>query len=123
MAIQDDAIFVIDAITKKIEGLLYRHGFDKKIRTSDKSIFAERVFYQQAGFELEIVACVHPHDYPYSLSVHFVSKIPFNYKYIDLLDLISLSGKRNISKEDALLIVTDQQIESTIALVYELLQY
>jgi hypothetical protein len=123
MALQENAIFIIDTIAKKIEGLLYRHGFDKKIRTSDESIFAEKLFYQHEKFELEVVACVHPHDYPYSLSVRFVNKIPYNYEYIDLLDLIRLLGKKHISKEYALLIATDQQIESTITLVYELLQY
>ena len=102
---------------------MYRHGFDKKIRTPDESILAEKLFYQQEKFELEIVACVHPHDYPYSLSVRFVNKIPYNYEYVDILDLIRLLGKKHISKEYALLIATDQQIESTITLVYELLQY
>jgi len=123
MGLQDNAIFIIDEIVKKIEGLLYRHGFDKKIRTSDKSIFAEKLFYQQDEFELEIVACVHPHDYPYSLNVRFVNKTLYNYKYIELLDLINLSSKKHISEEYTLLIATDKQIESTITLVYELLQY
>ena len=122
MTLQDHAISIIEKVDEKIEKLLYQHGFDKKIRTSDESIFAEKLFYQKEGFELEIVACVHPHDYPYSLSVRFIKKISYAYEYLNLFDLINLSNKRPPIEWDELLIATDDQIESTIELFYDLLK-
>ena len=122
MALQDHAISIIEKVAAKIEKLLYQHGFDKKIRTSDESIFAEKIFYQKEEFELAIVACVHPHDYPYSLSVRFIKKIPYAYEYMGLFDLINISNKTPRIENDELLIATDDQIESTIQLFYELLK-
>lgn len=122
MALQNLAISIIEKVAEKIEKLLYHHGFDKKIRTSDESIFAEKLFYQKEEFELAIVVCVHPHDYPYSLGVRFIKKIPYAYEYIDLFDLINLSNKKPPIENYELLIATDDQVESTIELFYDLLK-
>jgi hypothetical protein len=120
MVLQDYAISIIDKVEAKLDPLMYQNGFSTKIRQSEESIFTEKLFYQKDPIEVAIVACMHPHDYPNSLSVRFVYKLYRDYRYISMTDLVMSYGKS--FTDDPLLIASDEQIISTLSTLQEMLK-
>lgn len=119
MSLQEYAISIIDKVEKELVPLLYQNGFSTKIRESVESIFTEKIFYQKPLVEIQIVACMHPHDYPNSLGVRFVYKLHRDYRYISISNLF-ISYEKSFT-DNPLLIATDDQIISTLSSLKELL--
>lgn len=101
MSLQDDAKQIIELVSKKLEPLFLRYGFTHKRRYSDPPIFNEILGYEKGNLELRISACLHPHDYPNTLDVRMIRKIPGNWEYYNLPDLLTLiENDRTFAKDD-----------------------
>ena len=72
MEIQNQAVDIIELITLRLDPLFKKSDVHIKFRESDPAIFAEYLRYEKDGIAFKITACLHPHDYPYSLSIQFI---------------------------------------------------
>ncbi len=90
MSLQDLAIKALEAVSKELDPLVKNYGFDVKLRSSDAQVYTEVMGYEKGRYEIQITACMHPHDYPNELLVRYIEKEPGNWKYASLEELLKL---------------------------------
>ena len=119
-SIQSQAVNIIELISKRLDPLFKKYNTHIKLQESDPSIFAEKLRYEKDGIEFNITACLHPHDYPYTLSFQLIDKNHSTWIYINQRELFEMVQKLcGIPKTD-LLIATDIQIQSSVQELFEL---
>jgi hypothetical protein len=119
MSLQEEAKRIIELVFDKLDQLFRQYGFNAKNRQSDPSIFNEILSYEKGDIELRISACLHPHDYPNSLNITLIRKIPNNWQYHHLPNLFTLvSHKKTFTSKDLMI---DPQINfsNTLSNLYE----
>lgn len=67
--LQSEAGVLAERIAGRTEALFQQYGYSGPIRQSQPEIWSESVIYRKGAFEWEISACLHPHDYPNSLTL------------------------------------------------------
>jgi hypothetical protein len=122
MELQNEAINIIELISQRLDPLFKRSNVHIKFRESDPSIFAEYLRYEKDGIQFKITACLHPHDYPYSLSIQFIDKNCSPWKYVNQGELLDLAQKLCAVHKSDLLIATDIQVQSTVEELYEIMK-
>jgi hypothetical protein len=122
MEIQNQAVHIIELITQRLDPIFKRSNFHIKFRESDPTIFAEYLRYEKDGVEFKITACLHPHDYPYSLGIQFIDKNCSPWKYINQQELFDMVQKFCAIRKTDLLIATDIQVLSTVEELYEIMK-
>ena len=118
MDLQNQAVNIIEVIAQRLDPLFKRSNFHMKFRESDSSIFAEHLKYESARIEFKITACLHPHDYPYSLSIQLIDKNYSPWKYINQQELIDMAQRFCAAHKTELLVVTDIQVQHTLEELY-----
>lgn len=92
---------MIDLISEKLDPLFVQYGFIIKRRYTDTSVFSETLGYEKGETELRISLGLHPHDYPNGIDVRIIKKIPGNWEYLSLSDLLVIIEKdRGFEKEN-----------------------
>jgi len=122
MQLQNEAINIIELITQRLDPLFKRSNVHIKLRESDPGIFAEHLKYKKGGVEFKITVCLHPHDYPYSLSIQFIDKNCSPWKYINQQELLEMAQTLCAVHKSDLLIATDIQVKSTIEELHEIMK-
>lgn len=119
MELQNDAKEIIDLVSLKLDTLFQKYGFNKKNRRSDPSIFTETLSYQTDKYQLNISACLHPHDYPNTLNVTLIHKIPGNWKYAHLPELFNSIDESNSFSINDLMIYPQNNFDVSLSKLYE----
>lgn len=119
---QNQAVNIIELISQRLDPLFRKSNIHMKFRESDPSIFAEHLRYEKDGIEFKITACLHPHDYPYSLSIQFIDKNYSPWKYINQEELFDMAQRLCAVHKSDLLIATDMQVQSTVEETYEIMK-
>ena len=83
-------------------------------------MFNEIVGYQKGDVVFRISACLHPHDYPNSLNVYLVKKVPGEWKSFSLNELLKVIGKNGIDTYEQFLVEPQSKIERTISSLKEI---
>ena len=113
MSLWNKAFEIINSVETQLDDLLIAYSFKTKRRESLKDVDAEILKYWKDNTELRITACLHPHDYPYSLSADFFktdgNKGPRCASFRQLLRLASTP-----QADQELPIATDEQIKTSI---------
>jgi hypothetical protein len=122
MELQNQAINIIELISQRLDLLFKKSNVHIKLRESDPSIFTEHLGYEKDGIEFKITACLHPHDYPYSLSIQVIDKNCSPWEYINQQDLFDMAQRFCAVHKSNLLITTDIQVQSTIEELYEIMK-
>ncbi len=122
MGLQDQAITIIELISQRLDPLFKRSNIHIKFRESDPSIFAEYLRYEKDAIAFKITACLHPHDYPYSLGIQFIDKNCSPWKYINQGELLDMAQKLCAVQKIDLLIATDIQVQRTVEQLYEIMK-
>lgn len=91
MSLQNLAIIAIEAISKSLDPLVKKYGFNIKLRSSDAVVYTEVLGYEKDQYEIQISACMHPHDYPHYFSIRLIEKEPDDWKYVSIEQLLQLS--------------------------------
>ncbi len=107
------AFEIINLAETQLDDLLFQHSFKTKRRESLKDADAEILKYWKNNIELRITACLHPYDYPYSLSADFF-KMDGD-KGTRCKSFRQLLQSANTTSTDlGLPIATDDQVKTTI---------
>ena len=122
MDLHNQAVNLIEMVAQRLDPLFRRYNFHMKFRESDPSIFAEHLKYESAQFLFTITACLHPHDYPYSLSIQLIDKNYTHWKYINQQELTDEAQKICSVHKSGLLVATDFQVQRTLEELYEILK-
>jgi len=121
MELQNQAVNIIELISQRLDPLFKKSNVHIKLRESNPSIFAEYLGFEKDGIEFKITACLHPHDYPYSLSIQFIDKNHSPWKYIIQGELFNMIQKLCTLHKSDLPISTDIQIQNTVAELHEIM--
>src|SRR5215217_2888565 len=120
MELQNQAVNIIELISQRLDPLFKKCNVHIKLRVSDPSIFAEHLGYEKDGIEFKITACLHPHDYPYSLSIQFIDKNYSPWNIINQRELFDMAQRLCAVHTSDLLIVTDIQAQNTVEKLHEI---
>ena len=122
MELQNQAVNIIELISQRLDPLFKKSNVHTKLRESDLSIFAEHLRYEKDGIEFKITACLHPHDYPYSLSIQFIDKNYSPWNILNQRELFNMAQKLCAVHASDLLIATDIQVKSTVEELHEIMK-
>jgi len=113
MSLWNKAFEIINSVEAQLDDLLIEYSFETKQRESLKDVYAEILRYWKNNTELRITACLHPHDYPYLLSVDFFKKdSDKGTRFASFRQLLRLANTAQI--DPGLPIATDEQIKTTM---------
>ena len=122
MELQNQAVNIIELISQRLDPLFKRWIFISKFRESDPAIFAEHLRYKKGGFQFKITACLHPHDYPYSLSIQLIDRRYTPWKYINKRELFAMVQRLCEVRESNLPIATDLEVQTTVEELYKIVK-
>lgn len=86
--LQLEARSMAEQIAARTQALFQQYGFSGPIRQSHPEIWSESVLYRNGKIELEISACLHPHDHPHSLTLQLSRSTGNTRHYASLPDFI-----------------------------------
>jgi len=113
MSLQDLAIKAVEALSTELDPLVKRYGFNVKLRHSNPEVYSEVLGYEIGAYEVEITACLHPHDYPQQFSVRFIEKMPGAWRYANLEELLELFKDRPKQNHYIFPISTSEQLSDS----------
>jgi hypothetical protein len=122
MELQKEAENIIDLISQRLDPLCKSFNVHFKFRESVPSIFTELLRYEKDGIQLNITACLHPHDYPNSLSIQYIDKNHSPWKYKNQAELFDMVYKLCAVHTNDLPISTEIQIQRTVEELYDIMK-
>ena len=123
MALQDEAINIIESLALKLDPLLQKHGFNVKVRNSDPAAFCEILAYEKGNIEVRISACLHPHDYPNSFNIRIIKKSSDGFTYLNKKDLLNFTHHIKTLTKEEFLIEPEVKVTESISKMYQLCEF
>jgi hypothetical protein len=96
MNIHDEAKIIVNKIEQKLDSILILYGFKEKWKKSNPDIFSEILSYQKDKYIIEIIICLHPHDYPNAATVILRKHDNENSVHINLRTLLQRTNQTEI---------------------------